>query len=57
MVLSVRHRNHKAYQGRGEGEEGGTEVGGEVYSLTRRTFVESAQNLTPEKPQGGRRKA
>ena len=28
MVLNV-HRNHKAYQGRGEGE-GGREEGGEV---------------------------
>ena len=28
MVLNV-HRNHKAYQGRGEGEEGGVEVGEE----------------------------
>ena len=28
MVLNV-HRNHKAYQGRGEGGEGGMEVGGE----------------------------
>ena len=27
MVLNV-HRNHKAYQGRGEGGEGGMEVGG-----------------------------
>ena len=30
--------------------------GTSAYSLTRRTFVESAQNLTPEKSQG-RRKA
>ena len=28
MVLNV-HRNHKAYQGWGEGEKGGMEVGGE----------------------------
>ena len=28
MVLNV-HINHKAYQGRGEGGEGGMEVGGE----------------------------
>ena len=27
MVLNV-HRNHKAYQGRGEGGQGGMEVGG-----------------------------
>ena len=29
--------------------------GTSVYSLIRRTFVESAQNLTPEKSQGGRK--
>ena len=28
MVLNV-HRNHKDYEGRGEGGEGGTEVGEE----------------------------
>ena len=28
MVLNV-HRNHTAYKGRGEGGEGGMEVGGE----------------------------
>ena len=34
MVLSL-HINHKAYYGRGEGGEGGTEVGGEIdYILT-----------------------
>ena len=29
MVLNV-HRNHKAYKGRGEGAEGGMEVGVEA---------------------------
>ena len=32
-----------------------TRIHTSVYSLIRRTFVESAQNLTPEKSQGGRK--
>ena len=30
------------------------QTGSHVYGLTRRTFVQSAQNLTPEKSQGER---
>ena len=46
--------------GGGGGEDGcGVGVGGgggdSAYSLIRRTFVKSAQNLTAEKSQGGRK--
>ena len=46
MVLNV-HRNHKAYQGRGEGGEWGMEVGEEGdYNYTYRYTVTT--RMTPE---------
>ena len=55
-AFTVCHSNTICHLGAG-GSRGGGGGGGSVYSLIRRTFVEFAQNLTPEKSQAWRRKA
>ena len=56
-AFTVCHSNTICHLRAGGGRGAGGRVGGSVYSLIRRTFVEFAQNLTPEKSHAGRRKA